>query len=283
MAIFKVEGGHRLHGSITPQGAKNEALQILCATLLTPRTGHGAQHSPDPRRHAAHRTAAAHGRRGRTTRGGYIQFLRPRNRFRLPPHGGLPATLHAPARLGDAHRPHAGALRRGLHTQTRRRQNRPAEAGYPLPRVPEAGCEVRFRHRRRIFHGRRPRVERNLHAAGRSIGDRYGQHRDGRRDGQGLHDDLQRRLRALPATAVQDAQPHGRTHLGHRLEPADHRGRRVARRHGAHAAARHDRGGQLHRHGRHEPVGTDDPQRIVREPGHHPGAVRPHGHPFRAA
>ena len=37
LAIFKVEGGHRLHGSITPQGAKNEALQILCATLLTPQ------------------------------------------------------------------------------------------------------------------------------------------------------------------------------------------------------------------------------------------------------
>ena len=36
MAIFKVEGGRRLSGSITPQGAKNEALQILCATLLTP-------------------------------------------------------------------------------------------------------------------------------------------------------------------------------------------------------------------------------------------------------
>ena len=35
MAVFKVEGGYRLHGSITPQGAKNEALQILCATLLT--------------------------------------------------------------------------------------------------------------------------------------------------------------------------------------------------------------------------------------------------------
>ena len=39
MAIFKVEGGHRLRGSITPQGAKNEALQILCATLLTPERG----------------------------------------------------------------------------------------------------------------------------------------------------------------------------------------------------------------------------------------------------
>ena len=35
MAIFKVEGGHRLKGEIIPQGAKNEALQILCATLLT--------------------------------------------------------------------------------------------------------------------------------------------------------------------------------------------------------------------------------------------------------
>ncbi|MEO1715123.1 MAG: UDP-N-acetylglucosamine 1-carboxyvinyltransferase, partial [Bacteroidota bacterium] len=33
---FKVEGGARLQGSIVPQGAKNEALQILCATLLTP-------------------------------------------------------------------------------------------------------------------------------------------------------------------------------------------------------------------------------------------------------
>lgn len=32
---FLVQGGHRLQGSITPQGAKNEALQILCACLLT--------------------------------------------------------------------------------------------------------------------------------------------------------------------------------------------------------------------------------------------------------
>ena len=32
---FKIEGGHRLSGEITPQGAKNEALQVLCAVLLT--------------------------------------------------------------------------------------------------------------------------------------------------------------------------------------------------------------------------------------------------------
>ncbi|KAB1068621.1 UDP-N-acetylglucosamine 1-carboxyvinyltransferase [Tamlana haliotis] len=36
MGTFKIEGGHALKGSIQPQGAKNEALQILCAVLLTP-------------------------------------------------------------------------------------------------------------------------------------------------------------------------------------------------------------------------------------------------------
>ncbi|MEM7659952.1 MAG: UDP-N-acetylglucosamine 1-carboxyvinyltransferase [Bacteroidota bacterium] len=35
MEYFEVEGGHRLSGEITPQGAKNEALQVLCATLMS--------------------------------------------------------------------------------------------------------------------------------------------------------------------------------------------------------------------------------------------------------
>ncbi len=35
MASFKIEGGRLLSGTITPQGAKNEALQVICATLLT--------------------------------------------------------------------------------------------------------------------------------------------------------------------------------------------------------------------------------------------------------
>jgi UDP-N-acetylglucosamine 1-carboxyvinyltransferase len=38
MATFVIEGGHKLHGAITPQGAKNEALQVLCAVLLTKET-----------------------------------------------------------------------------------------------------------------------------------------------------------------------------------------------------------------------------------------------------
>lgn len=36
MASFVIEGGCRLSGEITPQGAKNEALQVICAVLLTP-------------------------------------------------------------------------------------------------------------------------------------------------------------------------------------------------------------------------------------------------------
>ncbi len=35
MSTFVIEGGHKLSGNITPQGAKNEALQVVCAVLLT--------------------------------------------------------------------------------------------------------------------------------------------------------------------------------------------------------------------------------------------------------
>ena len=35
MSAFIIEGGHLLKGEIIPQGAKNEALQVICATLLT--------------------------------------------------------------------------------------------------------------------------------------------------------------------------------------------------------------------------------------------------------
>ena len=38
MSSFIIDGGHKLSGEITPQGAKNEALQVICATLLTTET-----------------------------------------------------------------------------------------------------------------------------------------------------------------------------------------------------------------------------------------------------
>ena len=36
MQAFRIQGGYKLNGDVVPQGAKNEALQIICATLLTP-------------------------------------------------------------------------------------------------------------------------------------------------------------------------------------------------------------------------------------------------------
>lgn len=52
MASFEVKGGNQLNGEITPQGAKNEALQIICATLLTdqPVTIHNIPHIRDVNR-----------------------------------------------------------------------------------------------------------------------------------------------------------------------------------------------------------------------------------------
>jgi UDP-N-acetylglucosamine 1-carboxyvinyltransferase len=52
MAKFKIKGGIQLNGSITPQGCKNEAFQILCATLLTkePVTIHNLPNILDIRR-----------------------------------------------------------------------------------------------------------------------------------------------------------------------------------------------------------------------------------------
>ena len=35
MAFFEITGGNKLNGEIIPQGSKNEALQVLCAVLLT--------------------------------------------------------------------------------------------------------------------------------------------------------------------------------------------------------------------------------------------------------
>ena len=45
MQSFEVRGGKKLSGEITPQGAKNEALQIISAVLLTARKGYNKKHS----------------------------------------------------------------------------------------------------------------------------------------------------------------------------------------------------------------------------------------------
>ena len=89
-------------------------------------------------------------------------------------------------------------------------------------------------------------------------------------------------MRTLPATTLQDAEPHGSPDFGHRVESADYRGGRSARRHGTYATARHDRSGQFHRHGGDDPLGVDHQERVLRQSGHHSGAIRTDGHPVRA-
>ena len=258
MAIFKVEGGHRLHGSITPQGAKNGALRTDSAPRRRPPSGSTVHNIPQildvmQLIELLRRMGVEVEQLAEDT----YSFCAREIRFRLPPHGGLPATLHAPARLGDVIGPMlarfgVGYIPKPGGDKIGRRRLDTHFLGFQ-----KLGAKFDFDIADEFFM-----VE------GKELKGTYMLLDEASVTGtanivmaavlaKGFDDDLQRRLRALPAAAVQDAQPHGRAHLGHRVEPADHRGRRVARRHGAHAAARHDRGGQLHRHGRHEPVGTD--------------------------
>ena len=109
-----------------------------------PRTGHRAQHPPDPRCHAAHRAAPGNGRRSGPSVGRHLFVPRAGDRLRLPAHGRLPPPLRAPARLGDAHRPDVGPLRRGLHPQAGRRQDRPPQdAGASTPTSSVSRSSVR--------------------------------------------------------------------------------------------------------------------------------------------
>ena len=147
-------------------------------------------------------------------------------RHRLPNTSSRTTTASAAPACGFGHadRPDAGALRRGYI---------PKPGGDKIGRRRLGTISSDSRNSARNSTSTLPTSSSwsragscgNLHAAGRSLGDGYGQHHHGRRDGPGIHDDLQRRVRTLHPAAVQDAQPHGRPHLGHRLEPAHDRGR----------------------------------------------------------
>ncbi len=136
------------------------------------RKGGGAQCSGHSRRRAAHRAAGGHGRACRASVAGYLLVLCRDDRSGLSAQCRLPQPLPPSARFGHDDRTSARALRRGLHAQARRRQDRPPPSGYPLPRLPEAGRLVRLRCRRGVLFGRMPQVEGYLHAFGRGFGDR---------------------------------------------------------------------------------------------------------------
>jgi len=62
MGTFIVHGGKPLKGEITPQGAKNEALQVICAVLLTSEKNYYKEYSRYQRRKHADRADHLYGR-----------------------------------------------------------------------------------------------------------------------------------------------------------------------------------------------------------------------------
>ena len=235
MAIFKVEGGRRLRGEITPQGAKNEALQILCATLLTQEKVivHNVPQILDMIQliellQAMGVEVERLSEESYSFRAADIDpdYLRSDDYCRRASRLGGSVMLLGPmlARFGVGYMPKPGGDkigRRRLDTHFIGFQ----KLGATLDFDTAAACsEVRCKGTQGV-----------LHAARRGFGDRHGQYHHGGCDGQGFHDHLQRRVRTLHPATVPDAQPHGRTHLGHRLEPAHHRGCPGAARHRTHA------------------------------------------------
>ena len=113
MASFVIEGGHRLSGEIHPQGAKNEVLQIICATLLTAEEV-TVNNIPDI-----------------LDVNNLIQLLREMGvtvakkgidsySFKAE-NVDLPKEMFQSARLCDAYRSHGGTFRQGIDFQAGRR------------------------------------------------------------------------------------------------------------------------------------------------------------------
>jgi hypothetical protein len=63
MSSFEVIGGNKLKGEIIPQGAKNEALQVLSAVLLTAEPGNDLQYTRYRGREPADRITAGYRRK----------------------------------------------------------------------------------------------------------------------------------------------------------------------------------------------------------------------------
>ena len=129
MSSFVIEGGYRLSGEIVPQGAKNEALEVICATLLTPEkvTIHNVPDILDVNN--------------------LIQLLRDM-RVKVEHPSADTYTFQADdvdmeylstEGFRDDRRPVGSPLRQGADPETGWRQDRATPAGYALRGNPEAG------------------------------------------------------------------------------------------------------------------------------------------------
>lgn len=184
MAEFIVQGGNRLKGEIVPQGAKNEALQIICATLLTPErvTLHNVPEIVDILQlmdmlramgvEVEKTGPQSYAFRARDIDLDYIRSEDYRRRgARL--RGSVMVIGPLLARFGIAYLPKPGGDKIG-----RRRLDTHLIGS-------ETRCEVRLRFRQQLFRPPLGRSARNLHAVGRGFGDGYRQHRHGCRAGTG--------------------------------------------------------------------------------------------------
>ena len=168
MSSFVIEGGYRLSGEIVPQGAKNEALEVICATLLTPEkvTIHNVpdildvnnliQLLRDMRVKVEHPSADTYTFQADDVDMEYLsteEFLRKSGSLR----GSVMIVGPLVARFGRA-------------------------------LIPKPGGELR--RRAASIRARGTPVERRLYAARRGFRDRNGEYLDGCRAGRGGDDDL---------------------------------------------------------------------------------------------
>ena len=195
MGSFIIEGGHRLQGEVIPQGAKNEALQILCAVLLTaePVTIHNLPDIVD-----VNKLIHLLGDLGVKT-----QHLGPGSwRFEAD-------DVNLDHLKSESFRVKGGGLRGSVMILG------PMLGRFGVGAIPRPGGDKIGRRRMdthfigfqkargdllvRRIHGllqreRRGRPERDVHVARRSLGHRHRQRGHGRGVGRGNHHDLQHRV-----------------------------------------------------------------------------------------
>ena len=219
MASFVIEGGHRLSGEIHPQGAKNEVLQIICATLLTAEevtvdnipdildVNNLIQLMREMGVTVSKKGIDSYSFKAENVDLAYLEsdeFLKKCSSLR----GSVMLIGPMVARFGKAliSKPGGDKIgRRRLDTHFLGIQN--------------LGADFRYDEGRGIYEITADRLQ--LYAAGRSLRHRNGEHCNGSRTSQRNYHYLQRCLRALPATTVPDAEPHGCPDQRYSFQPSD--------------------------------------------------------------
>ena len=224
MAIFKVEGGTRLHGSVTPQGAKNEALQILSATLLTSERVvlHNVPQILDVLQliellermgvEVERLGGDSYAFRAADINLDYLQSDDYHNRCRRL-RGSVMMIGPLLARFGVGYIPKPGGDKIG------RRRLDTHFLGFQ-----KLGATFNFDQAEEFFSVEAKRLKGCYMLL----------------DEASVTGTANIVMAALPAAALQDAQPYGSQDFGHRIKPTHHRGRQGVGWHGAHYVARYD-------------------------------------------